>query len=201
MTRFLAAALAAATTITLALPVSASDFRFDFDMDGEPSTIHNRVMATPGTLVEAYLVIHDIPTGYELVQGAMFGLNVTEGLELIAMSASDGGLLMHDGHAGIAVAFDPTDRTFLPRFAARFVFRVLTDTPQKAEVVPSSGWGHAYESVQLAVRVRAHADVITIDHVTAVETQMRALVNLHTGDDVPVDEVTWGRIKGLFEAR
>jgi len=201
MTRFHTRPLVALVAAAFATTASASDFRFDFDLDGEPGTIHNRVMADPGQLVEAYLVIHDIPAPYEMVQGAMFGLHHTDGLELIAMNPSGGGLLMHDGHRGIAVAFDPTHRSYLPRFAARFVFRVLTDTPQKAEVVPSTGWGQTYDAVQLAVRRHAHSGAVSIDHPTAVETQVRALVNLYSGDDVPVEDVTWGRIKGLYEAR
>lgn len=93
--------IVALAALALAAPASAAgfDFAIDFDTDGDPATIQGTVEASVGDIVEAYLVVDDFPTPWPMLWAALFGLDGTDGLELIGLFGTqpDRGGMLTDG--------------------------------------------------------------------------------------------------------
>jgi hypothetical protein len=191
-------ATAAASAAILVGTADARDIFFDFDSDGDPSTIENEVTADVGEILIGYMVVNDFPEEYGYLWAMQFGLDVSDGLELLGWSVPiERAGVLHDGPEGIAIALgsEPFAREDLPVFAVRFIVRVLEESPQSVSIVPSSGWNSPFEEIQLLVSVEPDGGYIQIDSPLTEIEQIAARIN----ETTPIEETSWTAIKRLFE--
>jgi hypothetical protein len=80
--------LAVAGILSWSSTASAAWLAFDFDEDDNPATIRNEIEAGVGDLIEGYLVLGGFPTEFDYLDGAMFGLDMTSGLEFRGLAVA-----------------------------------------------------------------------------------------------------------------
>lgn len=190
----------AVTALVFAAGVAgAESLAFDFDVDGDPGTIDAEVTAEVGEIVQAYLVIDEIPPGHDYVHGFQYGLALSDGLEFVGMSVVglEGGMGNDGTTDGIIVTLDePMLATEFPSFAMRFALKVVSASPQTAAIAPSTGWGNDYDGFLFLVSTTGVADdAITIEDVAAIEGQRVGRVN---ANPTPIEAVSWGEVKAHF---
>lgn len=178
-------------------PAAAGMLAFDFDTDADPGTVDNTVEAEVGEIVEAYLVLSSLPVSHPWLKGVEFGLELTDGLSFVGMSApTSGALYLQDGIEGIAVAFGhDVDVEELPVFIMRFALQVTASGVQSVEVVPSSGFGHTYTGFVLTLAEYPGGEPILLQSYLALLEQRRGLVNEAATPNVVC---SWADVKGRF---
>jgi hypothetical protein len=196
--------------IALVLPgvAHAQSLAFDFDTDQDPTTVESEITASVGEIVEAYLVVNDVPDGYGYLHGLQYGLALTGGLELVGIGlvpTVDGGLAGGmglydpdgDGPEGVLVTLDtPVDTETLPSFAMRFTVRVIADGAQTVSIVPSTGWGFPYDGfVYLVSTSGSLTQADEIVDAGAIDSQR---VGTIAADPTPIETVSWSGMKAHF---
>lgn len=194
--------IVALAALALAAPASAAgfDFAIDFDTDGDPATIQGTVEASVGDIVEAYLVVDDFPTPWPMLWAALFGLDGTDGLELIGLFGTqpDRGGMLTDGPEGIVVAYTtPFERHELPAFVARFVFRITDGGEQTVKLAPSTGWGVEQSGVVWTVSQDVEAPLVDLTDAVTLATQQ--VGTIRPREDLPTLPASWSKIKKLYQ--
>lgn len=189
--------LAAFAALVLVPPLSARTLAFDFDLDGDPSTWQSTIVAPTGALLEAFLVVSDFPEPYEELHYIEFGLELTDGLDLIAVGAVEGDGYFYHHHADIIAIGSsvPLTRDDLPNFRVRVIFRVETPGPQSVRVVPSDRFGRPLDGFLFGLW-DGHQLVDVLDTNVLIQ-QQAARVN---DGDLPTERRSWASIKDEYDA-
>lgn len=185
--------------LALATPAHAQMLAFDFDTDGVPGTVQSEVEAEIGDLVAANLVLSSVPNSKPWLHAVQFGMSLTDGLELVGLSAPvTGALILQDGLEGLAVAFSsPIFIEDLPVVIMRFTVRVTNADPQSLAVVPSTGWGVPYDEFLLLLSQEAEGETTLYGSPSAIPYQGKGRVN-GTVADVPIEASSWSGVKGRY---
>lgn len=173
---------------------SAESLAFDFDIDDDPGTIDPDITAEVGDVVLAYLVVNEIPAGFDYVYGLEFGLGLSDGLDFRGMSVVGlQGAMATDGTNGwIVVTLDePIPASEFPSFVVRFALKVTEASEQTARITPStrSDGGFVYYVSS------PDAGLVTVEDVQAIEEQTIGRVNVVP---TPTQIVSWGELKTHF---